>query len=318
MSHHDAQNPSSRRSHSRPVLDENADFSGFQPTTPSTLMGRVQCVVRLVLVLLWGFWICSIQGILIRLPGPAKILFPRLFWKGIGRILGIRTRVVGRIAGGVRSRKDVERGARPVVYVANHCSWLDIVVIGSVLPVVFVAKGEIGAWPLIGSAARVGGTIFVSRNRRDTGREVAEMAARLRSGSDIVLFPEGTSSDGSRVLQFMSSFFAIAKPGRLERKEAEKAPPVLIQPISLVYDRLEGLPVGRSRRNVFSWYGDMDLTPHIWSFGQWRSMGATLLMHPPLDPDDFKSRKQLANATFQAVNEGAAELRHGRRDEDET
>ncbi|GEM17632.1 lysophospholipid acyltransferase family protein [Gluconobacter oxydans] len=311
MSHRDAKTPNGRRGHNRPVLEGNPDFPASQPTTSTTLYSRLRCAGRLSLVLIWAFWACSMQAILVRLPGRLKIMMPRIFWKGVCRILGIRIRVIGHSAGGVRTARDVREGKRPVVFVANHCSWLDIAIIGSTLPVVFVAKGEVGKWPLIGTASRLGRTIFVSRNRQETGRELHDMAARLWDGDDIVLFPEGTSSDGSRVLPFLSSFFAVAKPGRLEQVGLPKAPPVLIQPVSVVYDSLEGLPVGRSRRNVFSWYGDMDLAPHLWSFGQWRSMGASLMLHDPITPDDFRSRKDLSRATFEAVNNGAAELRRG-------
>ncbi|MFT8807691.1 lysophospholipid acyltransferase family protein [Gluconobacter sp.] len=311
MSHRDAKTPNGRRGHNRPVLDGNAGFPAFQPTTSTSLYSRLRCIRRLSLVLIWAFWVCSIQAILIRLPGRLKIMMPQLLWKGVCLIMGVRTTIIGRSAGGVRTAKDVRSGQRPVVFVANHCSWLDIAIIGSALPVVFVAKGEVGKWPLIGTASRLGRTIFVSRNRQDTGRELKDMAARLWDGDDIVLFPEGTSSDGSRVLPFLSSFFAVAKPGRLEQAGLPKAPPVLIQPVSVVYDRLEGLPVGRSRRNVFSWYGDMDLAPHLWAFGQWRSMGASLMLHDPINPEDYRSRKELARATFKVVNDGAAELRRG-------
>lgn len=130
------------------------------------------------------------QAILVRLPGRLKIMMPRIFWKGVCRILGIRIRVIGHSAGGVRTARDVREGKRPVVFVANHCSWLDIAIIGSTLPVVFVAKGEVGKWPLIGTVSRLGRTIFVSRNRQETGRELHDMAARLWDGDDIVLFPK--------------------------------------------------------------------------------------------------------------------------------
>ncbi|WP_338126187.1 lysophospholipid acyltransferase family protein [Gluconobacter kondonii] len=312
MSHRDAKTPKSRRGHNRPVVDENAAFPAFQPTTSTSLYSRLRCALRLSFVLIWTFWACSLQAVLVRLPGRLKIMMPRIYWRGVCRILGIKTKVIGSSAGGVRTAKDVRNGKRPVVFVANHCSWLDIAIIGSELPVVFVAKGEVGKWPLIGTASRLGRTIFVSRNRKDTGRELQEMAAHLWYGDDIVLFPEGTSSDGSRVLPFLSSFFAVAKPGRLEKVGLPKAPPVLIQPVSVVYDSLEGLPVGRSRRNVFSWYGDMDLAPHLWSFGQWRTMGASLMLHEPITPDEFLSRKDLSRATYEAVSTGAADLRRAR------
>lgn len=311
MSHREAPAPSGRRRHSRPIIDESVNFPVTQATTQSSALSRASCIARLITVLVWAFWMSIFQSVFVRLPGSAKIRLPRVFWRMISRILGLQLRVIGHQAGAIRTAKDVANGERPIVYIANHCSWLDIIAVGGTLHTVFVAKGEVGTWPLIGTISRLGRTIFVSRNRQNTGKELHDMADRLWDGDDIVLFPEGTSSDGSRVLPFLSSFFAIAKPGRLEQAGMPKPPPVLIQPVSIVYDRLEGLPVGRSRRNVFSWYGDMDLTPHVWSFGQWRSMRATVLFHPPLNPEDFKSRKELANATFKAVQDGAARLRQG-------
>ena len=86
----------------------------------------------------------------------------------------------------------------------------------------------------------------------------------------------------------------------------------LVQPVSVVYDRLAGLPVGNARRAVFAWYGDMDLASHFWQLAQWRSMRASILLHPPLDPADFPTRKALAQAAWDAVAEGAALLRQNR------
>ncbi|OAJ68597.1 1-acyl-sn-glycerol-3-phosphate acyltransferase [Gluconobacter cerinus] len=311
MPHPDAQPPLGRRRHNRPIIDESVNFPAEQATTQFSAFSRTACVARLAAVLIWAFWVSIIQFVLIRLPGSGKIRVPRIFWRMISCILGLQVRIVGTRAGKILNAKDVQRGERPIIYVANHCSWLDIPVVGGTLHTVFVAKGEVGSWPLIGTISRLGRTIFVSRNRQNTGKELQEMTEHLWNGDDIVLFPEGTSTDGSRVLPFLSSFFAVAKPGRLDQAGMPKPPPTLVQPVSIVYDRLEGLPVGRSRRSVFSWYGDMDLTPHLWSFCQWRSMRATILLHPPLDPENFRSRKELANATFKAVSEGAAKLRQG-------
>ena len=90
----------------------------------------------------------------------------------------------------------------------------------------------------------------------------------------------------------------------------EAAP--LIQPVSIVYDRLAGLPVTRSRRSVFAWYGDMDLAPHLWQAAQWRGKRVSLQFHPPLDPADFPSRKALSQAAWQVIADGASALRQNR------
>jgi 1-acyl-sn-glycerol-3-phosphate acyltransferase len=104
------------------------------------------------------------------------------------------------------------------------------------------------------------------------------------------------------VLPFRSAFFAAAY--------GEAKP--LIQPVSVVYDRLAGLPVGHVSREVFAWYGDMSLAPHFWQVAQWRGKRVSLLFHTPLDPADFRDRKALAQAAWEAVADGAAALRQNR------
>ncbi len=104
------------------------------------------------------------------------------------------------------------------------------------------------------------------------------------------------------MLAFRTAFFSVAEGD---------APP-LIQPVSVAYDRLAGLPTRRSTRAVFAWYGDMDLASHFWRLAQWDGMRATVLMHPPLDPLDYPNRKVLAQATWDAVAGGAAAMRQNR------
>ena len=179
---------------------------------------------------------------------------------------------------------------------------MDIPALGGCVRACFVAKDDVAGWPIVGTIARLGRTVFVSRSRQGIGRERDQMRERLLAGDDLILFPEGTSSDGSRVLPFHSSFFAAAY--------GDITP--VIQPVSVVYDRLAGLPVGRASRTVFAWYGDMDLAPHLWQAAQWRGKRVSLLFHPPLDPADFGSRKALSQAAWEMVADGAAALRQNR------
>jgi lyso-ornithine lipid O-acyltransferase len=104
------------------------------------------------------------------------------------------------------------------------------------------------------------------------------------------------------VLPFRSAFFSVC--------EGPEAP--LVQPVSVVYDRLGGMPAGRSSRALFAWYGDMELGPHFWRIGQEQGMRATVLLHKPLDPAAFPSRKALAAHVWGVVAAGAAALRQNR------
>lgn len=259
---------------------------------------RLRLVWRVAAFLLWTTPAGVVQAALIALPGDAKRWFARLYWATVCRILGLERRVIGTPARRVRGR-------RPVLFACNHTSWLDVPALGGTLLACFVAKSEVGRWPVIRTIARLGRTVFVSRRASETGRERDGMRARLEDGDDLILFPEGTSSDGARVLPFRSSFFSVA-----ETRDGTQGP--LIQPVSIVYDRLDGLPMGKATRPVSSWYGDMDLGSHFWQLAGHRHLRATILLHEPLDPADYPSRKALARAVWQIVAESAARLRQNR------
>jgi 1-acyl-sn-glycerol-3-phosphate acyltransferase len=266
----------------------------LSPERRGRLLAPLHVARRAGAVLLWTLPCMAIQSVCLLVPGPAKVAHARFYWSVVCRLLGVGVRVVGTPA--------YHKTSRPVVFISNHSSWLDVPVLGGHLNACFVSKDEVGGWPFVGTVARLGRTVFISRQRYATGRERDAMRERLAVGDNLILFPEGTTSDGSRVLPFRSSFFAIA----------EGSEPPLIQPVSVVYDRLDGLPTGRASRPVFAWYGDMDLSTHFWRFAQHRGLRATILLHAPMDPARFAGRKALSHAVWQAVADGAARLRQNR------
>jgi 1-acyl-sn-glycerol-3-phosphate acyltransferase len=259
-----------------------------------TLTRRARVVRRLLTVVAWTLPAMPVQAVCLLLPGRPKVVFARWYWAVLSRLLGLRVRVIGERAG----------GSRPVVFVSNHSSWVDVPVLGGVLDGCFVAKGEVAGWPLISTIAKLGRTVFVTRQRGTTLQERDEMRRRLVTGDNLILFPEGTSSDGSRVLPFRTSFFAVTAAGE------DVAP--LIQPVSVVYDRLGGLPIGRAGRPVFAWYGDMDIASHFWRLGQHKGLRVTVVLHAALDPARYPDRKVLSQAVWRTVAEGAATLRQNR------
>ena len=281
----------------RPLLPHFAgDFDQVPwpgPTPNSRLqLRKIRAIWRGTIAILWTLLAAPIQAVLLLLPGRGKIVFARVFWTLFSGMIGMQVRRTGVPAAG-------RPGDRRVVFVANHSSWLDIPVLGGQLEACFVSKDEIARWPGVSVVAKLGRTVFVSRTRGATGRERDDMRARLASGDNLLLFAEGTSSDGSRVLPFRSAFFSIA---------AGEDPP-LIQPVTVGYDRLAGMPTGRSTRPVFAWYGDMDLAGHFWRLAQWGGMRVTVQLHPVLDPKDFPDRKALAQAAWIAVAGAAAAMR---------
>lgn len=287
----EALTPPSRLRRRTPLRFRRAVPGGrfFDVMDDRPLGGRLRAVRRLLSVLLWTLLAIPVQAVLLLVPGRGKVAFARVYWRVVCFLIGMRIRVVG------------ERRAAPrTLFLANHSSWLDILVLGGTLDAAFVSKAEVGQWPLVGLVARLGRTVFVSRARGRTGNEAREMRDRLGRGDSLILFPEGTSSDGTRVLPFRSSFLSVADAAEV------------IQPVSVAYDRLGGLPTCRRDRPLFAWYGDMSIGPHAWRLCRHAGLRATILLHDPLDPGTIPNRKALSAAAEATVAEGAAMLRQNR------
>lgn len=279
--------------------DDSGWFFGPIPTRRS-LLKPLRAARIAAQAVVWTLLALIVQSVLIVLPGPAKVAFGQVYWAVICAMLGMKIRVIGQLA-------THDASGRPIIYVSNHSSWLDIPVLGARIGASFVAKHEVGTWPVIGLVAKLGRTVYVRRSRASTGRERDDMRDRLASGDSLILFPEGTSSDGSRVLPFRSAFLSLA-----EQKVTADGKTAIVQPVSVVYDRLAGLPTGRSSRPLFAWYGDMDIGSHFWRLAQEKGFRATVLLHAPLDPAQFANRKELTAAVWRTCAEGAATLRQNR------
>jgi lyso-ornithine lipid O-acyltransferase len=175
---------------------------------------------------------------------------PHLYHRALCALIGVRIREVG-----TRST------AGPVLILSNHTSWLDICVITALAPVVFVAKNEVAGWPLLGWLAKLQRTIFINRQaRRQTGAATREIAGRLLGGDAVVLFAEGTSSDGVRVLPFRSALVGAVHHALGSGTHHAS---ITVQPMSLAYVGFGGVPIGRGLRERVAWYGDADLIPHL-------------------------------------------------------
>lgn len=295
----------------RPEFDPEEFFRGKHRTTQTSLWCTIRCILRLSIILLLSLVGCGIQITCLLIPGHMKRRFPLIFWRIVCWIMGIQIRTLGHREGHISSRQD----GRRVIFVANHTSWIDILILGATLPTFFIAKTEVRSWPFIGFLTKLGRTIYITRNRNEAGQNVHDIRQQLHNGYNITFFPEGTTSDGKSVKPFLSSLFAIAKPIANHKKDLEEPLPLIVQPISVTYDRLEGLPVGKMRRtSVFSWFGDMYLVPHLWSLCKWRSMRASVFFHEPLCPEDFSTRKALSTTSYNLVRRGNEALCQNRVD----
>jgi 1-acyl-sn-glycerol-3-phosphate acyltransferase len=178
-------------------------------------------------------------------------------------------------------------------YVANHVSWLDIFVLNASKRLFFVAKAEVAGWAGIGWLARGTGTLFFERDRRKAAAQAREMQARLAAGHRLLFFPEGTSTDGLRVVPFrptlFAAFFAGTNPDSIH-----------VQPVSLSYT-----PPPDEAPSFYGWWGDMSFGESLVAILALPRQGSVrVTYHPPLSVADFADRKALAAAAEAAVRSG--------------
>jgi 1-acyl-sn-glycerol-3-phosphate acyltransferase len=228
----------------------------------------------------------SVQWVLDKLNLPGWGFIASNYYRVLCALLRIRVRVVGNP---VRDRA--------VLFVSNHVSWVDIVVIGSIAPVAFVAKREVASWPLVGITAKMQRTVFVDRGRRYQARDaVSEIVKRVASGTSVVLFAEGTSSDGNRVLPFRSALL-----GAIEDRGDGGS--ILMQPMAITYIGQHGLPMGRQHRPLVAWYGDLDFMPHIRAFIKRGAVDALVTYGDPVPADRDTDRKAMSKRMEGTVRE---------------
>lgn len=232
-------------------------------------------------------FVVPVQWLARRLRWPLRHRIQTQFSRTMCKIIGIEVREHGRLA-----------GDSPRFVVANHVSWTDILALSSLYPLVFLAKREVSAWPVLGFLARLQGTVFVDRaNRRAIPLVNQALAERLRRGEDVVVFAEGTSSDGVGVLKFNASHFAMLR--ELAAVEEKQAAPTLA-PAAIVYTEREANSGGDPGHVDVGWYGDMTFLPHLWSLMKRGGAKCHILWGEAVDPQ-AGDRKALAAATEERV-----------------
>lgn len=243
-----------------------------------------------------------VQAALVRLSPKGARRFPHWYHRKVCRLMGVRLSVEGQVA-----------ADKPVLLVANHTSWLDIPVLSAVSPLSFVAKKDVARWPFVSSLARLQRTVFVDRERRSAVGETAnEIMGRLALGDTVVLFAEGTSSDGNRVLPFKTSLFAAAKPsGKGTEAPDAGARDVVVQTLSIVYTRLHGVPLGREARPAVGWYGDMEMQAHAWQLLKAGPLDVRIRIGAPIPLESFADRKDLARRSEVEIRENVVRLLRG-------
>jgi 1-acyl-sn-glycerol-3-phosphate acyltransferase len=200
------------------------------------------------------------------------------------RILKVEARVHGEL---------LEHGN--VLVVANHISWLDIVVLNAHRPARFVAKSELASWPVVSRMIRGAGTLFIDRDRRhDTHRVIHQIARVLASGDVVVVFPEGTTTHGHDVLPFKSSLLQpiVEADGH-------------VQPVAIRYTTPDG-----ARSIAPSYVGDTSFGESFWAVCRERALVVDLVTRPAL-PAKVKHRRELAREAEASIRTALAEPASG-------
>jgi 1-acyl-sn-glycerol-3-phosphate acyltransferase len=213
------------------------------------MVARIRIVLALGFVAASTLLLVPLQLVSMKTGLWREAVVLRWWHRSIVKALGFRIHATGTL-----SQK------RPLLVAANHVSWTDIMVLGSLVDVKFIARADMAKWPLIGKLSKLQRTVFIERERRRTsGDQAGEIGRRLARGDAMVLFAEGSTGDGNMLLPFKSTLFGAASLAIGEGA----GPEVFIQPVAIVYTRLHGAPLGRRHRPLAAWIGDEELMPHV-------------------------------------------------------
>ncbi|MEE9313988.1 MAG: lysophospholipid acyltransferase family protein [Rhizobiaceae bacterium] len=207
-------------------------------------------------------------------------LLPVIFHRVVLLLFGVRLTIDGRLAKG-----------RPLLLVSNHVSWLDIIVLAAVAPLSFVAKAEMASWPIFGALAKLQRTVFIKREaRRKAGEQASDIANRMSAREIMVLFPEGTTSDGHGLLPFKTPLFEAAKMA-LANSPVEEA---IVQPVAIDYTHLHGLPLGRALQRHVAWPGEIGLGESLIPLVREGALDVTVHVGEPIALTESSNRKVIA------------------------
>jgi len=259
-----------------------------------TFTSHCLSLVRLVAYLSFTLCLIPIQALAVARGWRLAVTLPLFYHSRAAAILGFRIEIRGR-----RTQE------APTLFVANHASYADMEIFGSLIPGSFIAKTEVGAWPLFGLLARLQRSVFVDRRVRSSAEQRDSLTGRLQAGDNLILFPEGTSNDSLHVRPFKSALFAAAEV-KIDGR------PLAVQPVSVAYTKINGMPMGRDMRPFFAWYGDMELVGHLWTMVGFGTVDVVVQFYPPVTIDMLGSRKKLAEHCWRVITEGVSAANAGR------
>ena len=239
--------------------------------------------LRLIIFLLFTLVLLPFQLVIVYLIKKNTYIIPYFFHNLCRRIFGIKIKICGKVSGNF-----------PVLFISNHASYLDILILGSLFKTSFVAKKEVAKWPLFGILAKLQNTIFVDRRISSLKSQENQIIEHLNKKNNLVIFPEGTSSDGNKVLPFKSSLFNIF--------EENLDSGIFIQTITIVYKKINGISLNRIDRKDITWHSNMYLVPNILNVLKKFSIEVEVIFNQEFLPNKKWNRKKIALQCWKKIN----------------
>lgn len=247
------------------------------------MAARVRLVWRLFLFTLICVLITITQWPLLRFTrGPKAFILPRLWQRAATRIFGVKVRVHG-----------TPYDASQTLYVSNHVSYIDIPALGSIIKGIFIARGDLAGWPVFGFLGSLQQTAYISRDRKNARAEKENLERLIREGQNLILFAEGTSTDGAQVMPFKSSLFSLVFD------ESGAPLDIVIQPVTIAVASVDGQKVENGPgpvRDRYAWHGDMDLEPHLLQLARGKGAVVDITFHPPRRPAAYGGDRKALTA----------------------
>ena len=239
--------------------------------------------LRLIIFLLLTLALLPFQFIIVFFIKKYTYVIPYFYHKICRRIFGIKIKTFGKVSINF-----------PILLFSKHASYLATIILGSLFKTPFVAKKEISKWPLFGILAKLQNTIFIDRRISSLKNQENKIIEHLNKKKNLVIFPEGTSSDGNRVLPFKSSLFNI-----FEKNLNAK---ISIQTITIVYKKINGIPMNRIERKNITWHSNMDFIPNILDVLKKLSIEVEVIFDKEFLPKKEYDRKKIALYCWKKIN----------------
>ncbi len=256
---------------------------------------QTRAAVRFVLLIMWTFGLLLPAIFTYHLHKETHETLVKLYFKGALKIMGVKV--------GEKGFDNIPKDS--VLFVSNHTSYLDILVLGSKIKVRFTPKIEISKWPIMNFLVKLSLPVYIHRNASKSLEQKQNIKKIIEGGDSILIFPESTTNDGMDVLPFKSSLFSVAEPEEHDHKDDH----IAIQPISIVYTHIDGEPATVHNMDKVAWYGDMKFLPHFWNLLAAKGARVKIMYHSELYYEDFGDRKSLSKHCEDVITKGIEELK---------